>query len=57
VQASKRVAYGVEDGVIVSEEDYWRRNDQEFSVLLESEDAKEGPLAFAQKRTPVFKDR
>jgi crotonobetainyl-CoA hydratase len=55
VQASKRVAYGVEDGVIVSEEDYWRRNDQEFSVLLESEDAKEGPLAFAEKRAPAWK--
>jgi crotonobetainyl-CoA hydratase len=57
VQASKRVAYGVEDGVIVSEEDYWRRNDQEFSVLRESEDAKEGPLAFAEKRAPAWKAR
>jgi crotonobetainyl-CoA hydratase len=57
VQASKRVAYGVENGVIVSENDYWRRNDQEFATLLESEDAKEGPLAFAEKRSPVWKAR
>ena len=33
-----------------SENDYWRRNDQEFATLLESEDAREGPLAFAEKK-------
>ncbi|MFI6309637.1 enoyl-CoA hydratase-related protein [Nocardia fusca] len=57
VQASKRVAYGVDGGVIVSEGDSWLRNDQEFAVLLESEDASEGPLAFAEKRPPVWKAR
>ncbi|MDH6197661.1 crotonobetainyl-CoA hydratase [Mycobacterium frederiksbergense] len=55
VQASKRVAYGADDGVITSDKDGWNRTSREFSTLLQSEDAKEGPLAFAQKREPVWK--
>ncbi|OBJ07671.1 crotonase/enoyl-CoA hydratase family protein [Mycobacterium sp. 1465703.0] len=57
VQASKRVAYGVDDGVIVGDEPGWERTMREMKALLKSEDAKEGPLAFAEKREPVWKAR
>ena len=57
VQASKRIAYGADDGVIPDEEPGWARTAREFGVLLKSDDAKEGPLAFAEKRPPVWKAR
>ncbi|GAA4540661.1 crotonase/enoyl-CoA hydratase family protein [Mycobacterium paraffinicum] len=57
VQASKRIAYGVDDGVITDEEAGWQRTMREMGVLIRSEDAKEGPLAFAEKREPVWKAR
>lgn len=57
VQASKRVAYGADDGVVPGDEAGWKRTNREFATLLKSEDAKEGPLAFAQKRQPVWKAR
>ncbi|HTX96310.1 MAG TPA: crotonase/enoyl-CoA hydratase family protein [Mycobacterium sp.] len=57
VQASKRIAYGVDDGVIVDDETGWERTVREMRVLIRSEDAKEGPLAFAEKREPVWKAR
>jgi crotonobetainyl-CoA hydratase len=57
VQASKRVAYGVDDGVIVGDEPGWERTMREMRSLIRSEDAKEGPLAFAEKREPVWKAR
>nr|WP_082973328.1 crotonase/enoyl-CoA hydratase family protein [Mycobacterium sp. E2327] len=57
VQASKRIAYGVDDGVIVGDEPGWERTMREMRTLIRSEDAKEGPLAFAEKREPVWKAR
>jgi crotonobetainyl-CoA hydratase len=57
VQVSKRVAYGVDDGVITDEEPKWTRLFNEVKALYRSEDAKEGPLAFAEKRAPVWKAR
>ncbi len=57
VQASKRIAYGADDGVIADEELGWERTMREMRTLLKSEDAKEGPLAFAEKREPVWKAR
>lgn len=57
VQASKRIACGADDGVIPDEEPGWERTMREFRTLLKTEDAKEGPLAFAQKRAPVWKAR
>jgi crotonobetainyl-CoA hydratase len=57
VQASKRVACGVDDGVISDEEPRWTRMFNEVKTLMRSEDAKEGPLAFAEKRPPVWKAR
>jgi crotonobetainyl-CoA hydratase len=55
VQVSKRVAYGVDGGVITEEEPKWTRLFNEVKTLLKSKDAKEGPLAFAEKRQPVWK--
>ncbi len=57
VQASKRVALGVDEGAITSERDAWRRSNREMRAVFTSEDAVEGPIAFAQKRAPVWKAR
>lgn len=57
VQASKRVAYGVPADTVDRETESWRLTFDAFSRVLESEDAKEGPLAFAEKRAPVWKAR
>jgi crotonobetainyl-CoA hydratase len=57
VQASKRIAYGVDDGVIAADELGWERTLREMRSLIRSEDAREGPLAFAEKREPVWKAR
>ena len=55
VRASKRVSYGAIDGVVAADEPFWKQTFGEFATLLKTEDAQEGPLAFAQKREPVWK--
>ena len=57
VQASKRVALGIDEGRIAADVPYWEHNTRERGVLMRSEDAREGPLAFAQKRKPEWKAR
>lgn len=57
VQASKRVAMSVDNGQIAGEAARWERSNAEMFALLRTEDAKEGPVAFAQKRPPVWKAR
>ena len=54
VWASKRVAAGIDDGVITADEAGWTRTMREMGTVLRSQDAREGPLAFAEKRLPVW---
>jgi crotonobetainyl-CoA hydratase len=57
VQASKRIARGISDGLITDEDAGWARTVRESGALMLSEDAREGPRAFAEKRAPVWKAR
>ena len=57
VQSSKRVAYGVGEAGRTDERDFWKLSDREIIALLKTEDALEGPSAFAQKRAPVWNAR
>lgn len=57
VQASKRVAVGADDGIVAADESGWTRTMREVSTVFATDYAKEGPLAFAQKRQPVWKAR
>lgn len=54
VWATKRVAAGIDDGVITGDEAGWTRTMREMGTVLRSQDAREGPLAFAEKRLPVW---
>jgi crotonobetainyl-CoA hydratase len=54
VQASKRVAEGILDGKVAREEEAWRQNQAEAVRVFTSADSREGPRAFAEKRTPVW---
>ena len=40
-----------------SEEETWALNDEARSFIMTTEDAREGPRAFAEKRSPVWKGR
>ena len=57
VQASKRIAIGLEDGKLRGEAEKWAQMRAEWIELMKSEDAKEGPIAFAEKRAPVWQAR
>ena len=57
VQASKRVALGISDGARPAEQDKWQISDTEMMGVMTSEDAMEGPTAFAEKRAPQWKAR
>ncbi|USX45876.1 crotonase/enoyl-CoA hydratase family protein [Dietzia kunjamensis] len=57
VQGTKRVALGITDGGRPAEVDQWKVNDTETITVMTSEDAAEGPRAFAEKRAPVWKAR
>ena len=57
VQATKRVALGIADGGRPAEVDKWKVSDTEMITVMSSEDAAEGPRAFAEKRAPVWKAR
>jgi crotonobetainyl-CoA hydratase len=57
VQASKRIAYGVVEGVRPDEQCKWDLTGAEWQVLMQSDDAKEGPRAFAEKRSPEWTGR
>ena len=57
VQASKRLARGIADGAIPSEQNAWERTAAEIATVMRSADAKEGPRAFAEKRAPVWEGR
>lgn len=55
VQASKRIARGIRDGRNPGEEAAWRLTKEEMVRLYQSQDAREGPRAFAEKRAPVWR--
>lgn len=57
VQASKRVAIGITDGTVPAEGEAWTRNAEAIAVVMASQDAREGPRAFAERRAPVWQGR
>ncbi len=54
VRKSLEVARKAHDG---TEEELWKASNEASAIVFSSEDAKEGPLAFLQKRAPVWKGR
>lgn len=54
VQASKRVALQMIEGRRPQDDSAWAQNTAERRHVMQSEDAREGPRAFAEKRAPVW---
>lgn len=57
VQVTKRIARSISGGAFVNEDDDWERSSTEGSFLMTTEDAKEGPRAFTEKRAPHWQGR
>jgi enoyl-CoA hydratase len=54
VQASRRVA---SRAFMDGDDDLWRASGSEFQAIAQSEDFKEGPKAFIEKRAPVWQGK
>jgi crotonobetainyl-CoA hydratase len=57
VQASKRVALGIRDGRRPADDDGWAMTAAELETVLATEDSREGPRAFAERRAPIWTGR
>ena len=54
VQASRKVAARA---MMDTDDDLWRASNRAMADLAKTEDYKEGPLAFIEKRAPVWKGK
>jgi crotonobetainyl-CoA hydratase len=57
VQATKRIALGIDKDRVAADDEHWARTEREGARVLQSEDAREGPRAFAEKREPHWQAR
>jgi crotonobetainyl-CoA hydratase len=57
VRASKRIALEIDGDSVTSEVADWARTAHEADVVRRSDDAREGPRAFAEKRDPIWTGR